>query len=451
MSGKGRPKRVGEVIRHEIASLLVKGLKDPRIGFVSIMEVRMSPDLQYANVYVSLMGSEAERKGSLIGLRHSSGWIRREVGKALRMRVTPEIRFFPDDTLDQVYHLEQVFEEIHQEQQAAPMLRLSLEGLLEELHSHNSFLLTSHVHPDGDAVGSLLGVAHFLHALGKSVAAVVLHDPIPEAYTNLPGAKQVKIHPEQCPEFDAAVVIDVAQRERIGDIADFIGPEKRLIVIDHHLSEGPANAVGFIDPTYAASGEIVADLYEAAGLEISVPAAHCIYVAQSTDTGGYRFSNTNARSHRIAARLLDTGLDVGPISRRVFDVTPKPKFELMRRMADRLEMSMEGRFAHSYLTRQDIDETGARREHIDSLINIARNIEGVEVAALFFGSEPDTTKVSLRSEPTFNSAAFLEGYGGGGHAAAAGATVGRPLSELREEVVAHIEAELAQRSEGTPS
>ena len=112
----GRPQRVGELIRHEIAGLLAKGLKDPRIGFVSVMSVRMSPDLRYANVYVSLYGDERERKGSLIGLRHSAGWVRRQIGKMLRLRLTPEIRFFEDTTLEEAFHLEEVFDEIHAEQ-----------------------------------------------------------------------------------------------------------------------------------------------------------------------------------------------------------------------------------------------------------------------------------------------------------------------------------------------
>lgn len=115
MKGRGRAVRVGELIRRDIASMLTKGLKDPRLGFVSVMAVEMSSDLHYANVYVSLLGSEAERKSSLIGLRHSSGWIRRSIGKNLRLRVTPEIRFFEDDSLDRVYHLEEILRGIRTE------------------------------------------------------------------------------------------------------------------------------------------------------------------------------------------------------------------------------------------------------------------------------------------------------------------------------------------------
>ena len=112
-----RPKRVGEQVRKEVADLLAKDVKDPRIGFVSVMSVKMSPDLHYANVYVSVFGSEAERKSSLIGLQQSAGWIRREIGRRLRLRVTPEIRFFEDTTLDDVYSLEDRFREIHAEQE----------------------------------------------------------------------------------------------------------------------------------------------------------------------------------------------------------------------------------------------------------------------------------------------------------------------------------------------
>lgn len=448
MSTKGRPKRVGELIRHEIAGLIAKGLKDPRIGFVSVMSVRMSPDLNYANVYVSLYGGEAERKSSLIGLRHSAGWIRREVGKCLHTRVTPEIRFFPDDTLDQVYHLQEVFEEIHREQETSPMIRISLGELLDELRKHDSFLLTTHVHPDGDAVGSLLGLACLLRDLGKTSISCLMHDPVPERYADLPGAGKVVVRPKKGPDCDVAIIIDVSGRDRIGDIDQFIRPGQRLMVIDHHLGEGPGGAIGFIDPSYAASGEIVADLFELAGLDIPPAAAHCLYVAQTTDTGGYRFSNTNARSHRIAAKLLEAGVDVPGISQRVFDAMARPKFELLRRVLDRIEIAANGRFAHTYVTAQDLDELGATKEHLDNLVNYARNIEGVQVAALFFGASPDTTKVSLRSDAGFNAASFLEIYGGGGHAAAAGATIAGAMDSLQEEIVSRIVKMLTDGPEG---
>lgn len=118
MASESRAIRVAELVRKEIGGLLTKGLKDPRIGFVSIMGVKMSSDLRYASVYVSLYGSEKEKKSSLIGLQRSAGWVRRELGKNLRLRLTPEVRFFKDTSLDDVYRVDEVLEEIREADKA---------------------------------------------------------------------------------------------------------------------------------------------------------------------------------------------------------------------------------------------------------------------------------------------------------------------------------------------
>jgi ribosome-binding factor A len=114
MASGGRAVRVAELVKHEIANMLIKGLKDPRIGFVSVMGVKMSPDLRYANVYISLYGEDKDKKSSLIGLQNSSGWVRRELGKNLKLRLTPEVRFFEDTSLEDVYHLENVLQELNE-------------------------------------------------------------------------------------------------------------------------------------------------------------------------------------------------------------------------------------------------------------------------------------------------------------------------------------------------
>ena len=444
MSEKLRPQRVAELIRQEIASLLTKGLKDPRIGFVSVMSVRMSPDLRYANVYVSLYGDESERKSSLIGLRQSAGWVRREVSRHIRLRVSPEIRFFQDDTLDEMYHLEEVFEEIHAEQRKAPMISMSFVEIAEALRTADSCLVTSHVHPDGDAVGSMLGALHLLRAMGKTDITCALEDPVPRIYQNLPGAKTIRHDLDEIGEFDIALVLDVGELSRLGEAESCLDGQARIIVIDHHLGEGPHGASGIIDPSYAATGEMLSELFDAAEIELSREAAHCLYVAQITDTGGYRFSNTNARSHRIAARLVDTGLDVGSISCEVFECMSVPKFELLRQVLDRLEILAGGRLAYSYVTAQDLKEAEGAPEDVEGLVNYVRNLEGVQVGAFFNAISPEVTKVSLRGRPGFDVAAFLRSYGGGGHAGAAGATIDRPLSELQAELIQRLEERLGE-------
>ncbi|HNT86814.1 MAG TPA: 30S ribosome-binding factor RbfA [Candidatus Hydrogenedentes bacterium] len=437
---------MAELIRHEIAQLLTKGLKDPRIGFVSVMGVKLSPDLHYADVYVSLYGTEQDRKSSLVALRRSAGWVRHEIGKHVRMRYTPEIRFFPDDSLDRVYQLEEVFERIHDEEGRTPMRRLDLDEIVAVLRECNSFVLTTHVGPDGDAVGSLLGLCHLLHAMGKSSVTCVMADPVPRAYAFLPGADQVLAADAELPEAELAVIVDAARFDRIGAVALRIEHTPRLLILDHHLEDGPPGAMGLVDSSYAAVGELVTELFEASGIPLSREAGTCLYVAQATDTGGYRFSNTNARSHRIAALLHESGIEAHSLCARLFEVVSPPKFHLLRRILDRMEFAASGRVAYTYVMPEDFAELNARKEDLENLVNYARNIEGVEVGVLFYALKPGETKVSLRSAPAFNASAFLNGFGGGGHAAAAGATLQRALEEVRGEIISALVGALEQDS-----
>ncbi len=434
----GRPARVGALIHEEVARLITRGLKDPRIGFVSVMSVRMSTDLRYANIHVSLFGEEKERKSSLIGLRNSAGWVRREVGKHLRMRVTPEIRFFEDDSLDKVYHLESVLETIHREQDEAPMLHLGLSDLVADMRKTESFLVTSHVSPDGDAVGGLLGVAHFLRAMGKTVTCA-LHDPVPAVYRGLPGAKDIINCEAERPRFQALVIVDVASLARIGAVRDWLEPGQKVFVVDHHLAEYPDGTAGFIDSSYAAVGEIVVDLFETADIPLTMGAAHCAYVAQVTDTGGYRYVNTTARSHRIAAKLHETGLETAPICETVFSAMSRPKFDMLCHVLARAEFRADGAIAASYVSYQDLAAVGGEKEDTGGLINYLRNVDGVRVAVLFTQVDAHTTKASFRSVPEFNSAVFLAQFGGGGHAAAAGVTLDMSLAEAMPTVLDRLE------------
>jgi len=442
----GRARRVGELVREEIAKLLTQGIKDPRVGFVSVMDVRMSPDLRYANVYVSLYGDEKAQKSSIIALRNASGWMRRELGKHLRMRMTPEIRFFPDETLDRVYQLEEVIHEIHEDRKQAPMLRITPEEVVEELKNAESFLITSHVNPDGDAVGSVLGLRYLLEGLGKKAVTCALADPVPARYRHMPGADAI-LSPEgnEAPAYDLAIVVDVSQRDRVGAVADWIGPEQRVLILDHHLDEQPDGDIGIVDTTFAAAGELVYTLFQTAEVPVDPVAAECLYTAQATDTGGFRYSNTNSRSHEIAAALHETGINTAAICQNAFDLMSRAKFALLRRVLDRTEIIADGRAAWSYLGETDIKETGGIREDLEGLVNYPRNIEGIAVAAFFHISGPEETKLSLRSTPAFNSAEFCKRFGGGGHAAAAGARIARPFEEVRDEVIEALVAALGEQ------
>lgn len=315
------------------------------------------------------------------------------------------------------------------------MVKASLAVILETLRAADSFWIMSHANPDGDAIGSMLAMEALLRNLGKSRVTCVSDEPVPKRYEWLKGAERIAKSEHVQGEVDCAVILDVCRHDRLGASKALLERASKIVVIDHHLDEWPQGDLVFIDPTYGAVGEIVADLFAVAGVRVTVEMAEAAYVAVVTDTGGFRYANTTPRCHRIAADLIEAGVDVAEISTQVFDGISAPKFELLRRTLGRMQVEMGGRLAYTMMTLKDIEQTGASADDSDGLVNYARDIDGVQAGMLFREAKPDVTKVSMRSRPSINSAQFLAQFGGGGHAGAAGATLEMPLVNATRKVV----------------
>ena len=238
----------------------------------------------------------------------------------------------------------------------------SAAAVVEALRSSSRVLITSHVSPDGDAVGSVLALEALARALGVKSVTVALHDPVPRVYEWLPGSGYILPPAKVKGPFDLVLLADANALERSGSLTEYAGKGTRVAIVDHHLVETVQANVHFIDPVYAATGEMVAELFELAGLPLTREVAECIYVALSTDTGNFRYANTTARSHRIAARLIEAGIDVRDITSRVIDTMSLGKFRLLRRLLDRAQFSDNGRIAHASIPLMDLKETGALSE-----------------------------------------------------------------------------------------
>jgi phosphoesterase RecJ-like protein len=314
----------------------------------------------------------------------------------------------------------------------------SLEDVVGACRAARSFLVTSHTGPDGDSVGSILGMKFFLESLGKTEITCALQDPVPRAYDWMPSAIEIVDADNVETAYDLVVVVDVAQRERIGRVGEPLSPNQKFVVIDHHPADTPFSAVSFVDHTYASCAEILLDLHDTAGVQVSREAAIAIYVGLLTDTGSFRFGNTDARAHRNAARLIALGIDPSDIANRVLDAMSMQKLELLRRVLARIERSGCERFAWSHLLERDLQQTDASAEDTDGLVNFIRNLEGIQVAALFRELSPGKVKVSLRSRPPVDAGAMLKPLGGGGHAGAAGLILHAPLDEAIEKITSRM-------------
>lgn len=295
------------------------------------------------------------------------------------------------------------------------------ETLVEHLRSGRSFVLTSHLNPDGDAIGSEIGLARLLDGLG--VEAVIWNrDPIPALYRPLAGSDRIHVGaepPEGFPErFASVLVLECPQPDRTG-------LEERLfdlpvINIDHHLGNEEYGEINWVDTSAPAVGALVFHLAVALGVELDGDTANALYLTLVTDTGGFRFSNTNAKAFDAAAALVRRGARPEVVTRWLYDSQPESMLRLLGEMLRSLELHGQGRIATAFLTREMLRRSAAQAGDTEGLIDYPRSIHGVEAVALFRQLEDGNFKVSLRSRGAVDVERIARRFGGGGHKNAAG-------------------------------
>jgi len=312
------------------------------------------------------------------------------------------------------------------------------------LGSQNSFLVLTHHRPDGDAVGSQLALAILLKNLGKQVAAWN-DDEVPAKFRFLPQSQLIARPPAEPKDFDVVIAIDTSTWQRLGSTAQRIGNKKHFINIDHHVSNEKFADINWIVPAAPASGQIAFDLIKRGGFKLTRDIATCLFAAISTDTGSFSYASTTAESLRVAAELVDTGIDVGEICRHVYESYPYARLMLLQKALAQLQLTDRNRVAYTWVTTEMYEESGAKREDTEGLIDYARAIDGVVVAILFEEmAEPGKIRVSLRSKhPRVDVNSVARRFGGGGHREAAGARISGAPRETESKVLAAVSETLA--------
>jgi phosphoesterase RecJ-like protein len=309
--------------------------------------------------------------------------------------------------------------------------------IVAAIRQAETVLITTHEGPDGDAVGSALGLAAFLRGLDKQVV-VHMADPVPELYRFLPGADTVRSDiPDQ--GFDLAFVLDVGEFRRAGKLFGGFGRIGSTINIDHHLTCEKFGNINLIDEQAAATGALVYRVIKAFGNGISLEAALCLYVAILTDTGSFRYSNSNQEAFTVAGELVARGINAWDVSEKLYESQPRKRLELLARALPTLEFVRNGQAASITVTMDMYAETGANAELTDGFVNYPRSIKGVEVAVFFRQLEEARFKVGFRSKGLVNVAALAKAFGGGGHHNAAGGNVDGTLEEVKRIVYRAID------------
>jgi len=257
-----------------------------------------------------------------------------------------------------------------------------MKPVLKEIKKGKSFLVCSHVGPDGDAMASTLAVGLGLEQLGKRVV-YYNNDGVPENLRFLPASEKVLQTLDPNDYFDAVIAVDCGSIHRLGEkFLNFEG-YNLLINVDHHASNDRYGDVNYILPEAASSGEVVWRVLEALKCKLTRNIATNIYCTLVTDTGSFRYSNTTAGTLRLAAEMVEAGANPSIVSQNLFESHPPVVFVLLKRLLDRLEISKDGRYSWAVLYKKDLLETGASYEVTEEFINYPRAIKGVEIAMLF--------------------------------------------------------------------
>ncbi|MCG8467709.1 MAG: bifunctional oligoribonuclease/PAP phosphatase NrnA [Gemmatimonadetes bacterium] len=323
---------------------------------------------------------------------------------------------------------------------------MALATIRERLLEASSVVLTTHVNPDGDGLGSMVALANRLDAHGVEATIVTPSRP-PTSLGFVTASTPLFVADDPAAEdplnrAEAIAILDTAERKRLGALPPHIDRVGGVLV-DHHPAVGPALVEPSIrDDTACATGELIFDLLALDERPLSGPEADALYVAIATDTGSFQFSNTSSRTHRIAAALVDAGVDPGAMYRALYGVYTRGKLALIKLGLERLEVDPRAPVAWIAVDHKALSETGARGEDMEGLVEFPRRLQGIEVGILFRGLAAARTKVSLRSNGEVDVSVVAQRLGGGGHTKASGAvlelglepTIQAVMDELRPAV-----------------
>lgn len=312
------------------------------------------------------------------------------------------------------------------------------------VEKQSRFLLTTHVRPDGDGLGSMIALAEVLRGRGKHVDMVVA-SVLPGRYDFLVqgDVKRFDLPGEDYRSADAVVVLDTGTWNQLGDFGDFM---KKLsvpkAVIDHHITQDGLEATPFVDTTAEATGRLVFEALDALGVDpLPERSANALFIALAMDTGWFRHGNTTDKTFALAQRLVRDGARPDQLFDKLFEQNTVPRLKLMGLVLDRLQVTADGKVAYTEIQRDDYANTGALPSDSEDLINYTRSVIGVEVGLLFMEQPAGGVKVSFRAR-TANVAQVAEQFGGGGHRLASGAIVQAPLAEVKTRVLTAVQQAL---------
>lgn len=312
----------------------------------------------------------------------------------------------------------------------------TLDKILEEINKAESIVILTHEHPDGDAVGTSLALYNALKICGKDNLDLIIPE-CPNTFMFLPNASDIKKE-SSIENYDLAITIDCANFKMLNGWSKYFENANTTVVIDHHGTNTMYGDYNFVNPDAPACAEVMIVALNHFNMEINKDIGTCLLAGIITDTGGFKYQGVTAETFEFVAKLLNKGVNVSDTYRKVLQVKTKSAFELSRIASNRLEFLEDGKIAYTYLTLKDYDKVNAVYGDHEGIVDMGRDVKGVEVSIFIREVRGKGLKVSLRSNEKVNVDEIALLFGGGGHLKAAGFPINGDLEAVKEKIINEV-------------
>ncbi len=313
-----------------------------------------------------------------------------------------------------------------------------LESIKNKIEASNSILIMTHTNPDGDAIGSSLGLLTALKKINKKATVFM---PVPnETFSYLPGFSEIVLENIDPKDYDLCISLDASDLERLGAGREYFEAIEDTIVIDHHITNQSFGDINYLNAVASSTCENLMVVLAAMGIAVNKEMAECLYTGILTDTGAFRY-NIQSETFELVAMLLETGLETNKIYRRLYDVTTLKRTKLLAKALDRLEVLEDGKISFTYILQSDLAELGAEESDSEGIVNYGRNIDGTEVS-IFVKEQVGKFKVSMRANEYVDVSIIASKFAGGGHVRAAGFDSVMTLEQIKIALLEEIKKQL---------
>ena len=435
--------RINTEVQRELSNILRGGIKDPRVApMTSVVAVEVAPDLKTCKAYISVLGDKKAQEDTIKGLQSAEGYIRRELARTINMRNTPEIRFIMDQSIEYGVNMTKKINDLTKDLKSEDE-QISMKIVLSDiLKGKKRIALSGHVRPDGDCVGSSMGLYLYLTEQFPEIEVDLYLEKIPASFSIISRTEEIRHTLLEETAYDLFICLDCGDEQRLGPFAPLLRQAAHTVCIDHHVSNDAFAELNYIRPEASSTSELVYTLLE--DEKISKACAEALYMGIAHDTGVFQYSCTSPETMEAAAQLLRKGIDGSEIIEKTYFEKTYIQNQILGRALLESMLVLEKQVVVSVVSRKEMEFFEAVPSDLEGIVAQLRQTKGVEVAIFLHETDTREYKVSLRSKGKVNVSSIAQYFGGGGHVRAAGVTMKGSAHDVINNLLRQITLQLKE-------